>query len=242
VSPILFISDLHLCAARADVAQRFLRFLAGEARAAGALYILGDLFEYWAGDDDLGEPFNQEICAGLRRLTDAGTPIFFMAGNRDFLVGADFAAASGARLLAEPLLAEISGTPTLLVHGDSLCTDDIDYQRFRAQVRDPEWQAAFLNQPLAARRTQIEALRRLSDQEKRKKTMEITDVNDAAVAALVRAQGWPPRLIHGHTHRPARHLLDVDGHPCERWVLAAWEDSPSYLLVDRGGCRPVNLD
>lgn len=236
---ILFISDLHLCPSRPEINRLFFHFLAGPARAAQALYILGDLFEYWAGDDDLNDPFNHEVCAALHALTDAGVPVFFMAGNRDFLIGDVFAQAAGLTLLADPALLDIAGTPTLLMHGDTLCTDDVDYQRFRAQVRTAAWQRDFLAQPLPERKAQIEGLRRKSEVEKSAKSMEIMDVNQAAVVAAFREHDCT-RLIHGHTHRPGHHRLDVDGRHCERWVLADWYSSGSYLECDVNGCRAVS--
>lgn len=235
------ISDLHLCPTRPEIAGLFLDFLAGRAREAAALYILGDLFEYWAGDDELGDAFNARICEGLRDCA-ATTPIYFIAGNRDFLIGADFAHASGITLLDEPQLLDIAGTATLLMHGDTLCSDDRAYQDFRSMVRNPAWRADFLGKPLAARKVQIEALRRRSEEEKQIKPAAIMDVNAATVAATLRAHGYP-RLIHGHTHRQGSHVHHVDGHACERWVLGDWHDSGNYLAVDATGCRfhPLTL-
>ncbi|HUW35857.1 MAG TPA: UDP-2,3-diacylglucosamine diphosphatase [Rhodocyclaceae bacterium] len=234
----LFVSDLHLCPTRPAIAQLFADFLVGPAAQAGAIYILGDLFEYWAGDDDLDEPFNAKVAAALKRLAERGTRLFLIRGNRDFLIGPDFSRASGVSLLDEPHRVIIAGTPTLLLHGDTLCTDDIDYQRFRDRVRSQSWRDDFLAQPLAERRAQIEALRDKSEAEKRVKAAAIMDVNDAAVAGLLRANGYP-RLIHGHTHRRARHELLVDGHRCERWVLGDWYEGGSYLAGDEQGCRAL---
>ena len=234
----LFISDLHLCPTRPEIGRLFLRFLAGPAREAEALYILGDLFEYWAGDDDLGDPFNADICAALRGLSDAGTPVFFMAGNRDFLVGDAFAVVAGLTFLPDPFIADIGGTATLLMHGDTLCTDDAAYRQFRAKVRSAEWRRTFLAQPLTGRKAQIEVLRRESEAQKRIKPMEIMDANPQAVAQALREHGCT-RLIHGHTHRPARHLHEIDGRQCERWVLPAWYESGGYLACDGSGCRAV---
>jgi UDP-2,3-diacylglucosamine hydrolase len=238
---VLFISDLHLCRSRPAATRLFLDFLAGPARQAQALYILGDLFEYWAGDDDLVDPFNAEICAALRRLADAGTSTFFMAGNRDFLVGDAFAKAAGLALLPDPCIADLGGTPTLLMHGDTLCADDEAYARFRAQVRSPEWQRSFLALPLSERKSQIEALRQESEAQKRIKPMQIMDVNPQVVMQALREHGCQ-RLIHGHTHRPAHHLIDLDGRRCERWVLPDWYETGGYLACDATGCRPVAFD
>lgn len=243
MSVALFISDLHLCPTRPRIARLFLDFLADQARQADALYILGDLFDYWIGDDaldDPAEPFNAAICAALKQLSAGGTRLFFIAGNRDFLAGPGFAAASGVSLLAEPQLVDIAGTPTLLLHGDTLCTDDLAYQEFRATVRTDAWRKAFLAQPLAAREARIEALRQQSEDEKKIKPAAIMDVNAETVAAVLRRHGYP-RIIHGHTHRPARHAHAIDGHVCERWVLGDWYDSGSYLLCDERGCRALTL-
>ena len=236
----LFVSDLHLCSARSAISRVFLDFLAREARQAAALYILGDLFEYWAGDDDLADPFNAAVCAGLKGLVASGTRLYFIPGNRDFLVGDEFARASGATLLPEPHLIDCAGSATLLLHGDTLCSDDAGYQEFRSRVRSAAWRDSFLAQPLAERKAQIEALRQKSEHEKQIKPAAIMDVNAAAVAATLRSYGYP-RLIHGHTHRPARHLHDVDGHTCERWVLPAWDEDGGYLRCDQNGCTTVAL-
>lgn len=234
----LFISDLHLCPTRPAISRLFFSFLAGPAREAKTLYILGDLFEYWAGDDDLGDSFNAEICAALHGLADADTSVFCMAGNRDFLIGDAFALAAGTTLLAEPTLIDIGGTATLLMHGDTLCTDDEAYQRFRAQVRSTEWQRGFLALPLAERKAQIGALRRESEAQKRIKPMDIMDVNAATVARALREHGCT-RLIHGHTHRPGHHTFAMDGRGCERWVLPDWYETGGYLACDETGCRAI---
>jgi UDP-2,3-diacylglucosamine hydrolase len=234
---ILFISDLHLCPSRPQVSRHFFDFLAGPARQAESLHILGDLFEYWAGDDDLDDPFNAEVCSALHALSSAGVPLFFMAGNRDFLAGGGFARAAGLTLLPDPTLLEAAGVTTLLMHGDTLCTDDAAYQDFRAEVRSPEWRQAFLALPLARRKAQIEALRQESEAQKRGKPMEIMDVNPDAVLRTLTFHRCR-RLIHGHTHRPALHRLELDGSACERWVLPDWHDKGGgYLACDAAGCR-----
>jgi UDP-2,3-diacylglucosamine hydrolase len=222
--------------------RRFLAFLEADASGAKALYILGDLFEYWAGDDDLADPFNAAICSALKHLDSSGTKVFFLPGNRDFLIGNGFAVATGATLLDEPYLVTIAGVPTLLLHGDTLCTDDAAYQDFRRQIRSSAWRQNFLAQALTERKAQIEILRTASESEKSKKSVAIMDANAAAVAAVLRQHGLPPRLIHGHTHRPALHMHGIDGHQFERWVLAAWDDAPAYLSIDSASCRslPVN--
>lgn len=232
----LFISDLHLCRTRPEITVQFIGFLQGKASLAESLYILGDLFEYWAGDDDLGDTHHQPIIAAFHTLAARGTSIFFMHGNRDFLLADDFARATGIQLLQDPLLLTLHGRRILLSHGDALCTDDVAYQAFRRQVRDPIWQQAFLAQPLAARKMQIEAMRMRSEHEKSGKAEAIMDVNDTTVASLVRAYDYPELLIHGHTHRPAMHQLQIDGHACQRWVLGDWYEQGSCLRVDASGC------
>ncbi|GAB4123693.1 MAG: UDP-2,3-diacylglucosamine diphosphatase [Sideroxydans sp.] len=225
----LLLSDLHLSADHAPSSALFERFITDHAPQAEALYILGDLFEYWAGDDDLDTPFHHGICAALHRLGTHGTRLFILHGNRDFLMGERLAEACRAVLLPDPVLLDLYGTATLLTHGDALCTDDTAYQRFRAEVRSEHWRAAFLAQPLALRHAQIGELRAQSEQSKRIKAMDIMDVNDTAVAALLRQHHYP-RLIHGHTHRPACHLHEVDGLRCERWVLGDWDSGNARLL------------
>jgi UDP-2,3-diacylglucosamine hydrolase len=230
----LFISDLHLSTAHPHSTELFLRFAADVAPKAEALYILGDLFEYWAGDDDLGDPFHQRITGVLRGLEAQGTRIFIMHGNRDFLMDKELAAACHAKLLDDPVLLDLYGTPTLLSHGDALCTDDADYQRFRDLVRNRDWQTQFLSQPLTQRKAQIEQLRMQSESQKRSKEMALMDVNCDAVNDLLRQHHFP-RLIHGHTHRPARHLHHLEGHTCERWVLGDWDSKANALRCDGSG-------
>lgn len=232
----LFISDLHLCSSRPGITRQFVDFLHTTASRAEALYILGDLFEYWAGDDDVGDPRHQDMVAALSELSRNGTRVYFMHGNRDFLLGDVFAQATGVTLLQDPTLVTLYGRRVLLSHGDLLCTDDIEYQAFRWQVRDPAWQQQFLSQPLAGRKAQIEALRQRSEQEKSHKSESIMDVNAEAVHAWLRQYDYPEMLIHGHTHRPARHDIEVDGHRCERWVLGDWYEQGSCLRCDESGC------
>jgi UDP-2,3-diacylglucosamine hydrolase len=233
--PAFFISDLHLCEERPATTEAFLGFLAGPARTAGSLFILGDLFEYLAGDDDLDTPFNRHICEALRALADRGVALFFMRGNRDLLAGEGFARAAGLRLLDDPAVVrfgEDEDTPSLLLsHGDALCTDDLAYQAYRRQVNDPDWQAGFLAQPLAARKAFIESLRQQSEAAKKGKSMEIMDVNAGAVETLLRRHGYLT-LVHGHTHRPARHELMVDERACLRQVLSDWQGRATWLEFD----------
>jgi UDP-2,3-diacylglucosamine hydrolase len=235
----IFVSDLHLCPTRPAINRTFFDFLHGPAAAAEALYILGDLFEYWAGDDD-DDPFNASVLTGLRELANRGVALYVMHGNRDFLIGSRFVAASGARLIDDPTVIDLYGTRTLLMHGDTLCTDDVRYLDFRAKVRSPEWQKQFLDQSLAARKQIIAGLRSENASEKKLKSEEIMDATPAGIEAALRQHGYP-RLIHGHTHRPALHRHSVDGHQCERWVLADWYKRGSYLRCDNDGCSAIEL-
>jgi UDP-2,3-diacylglucosamine hydrolase len=236
----LFISDLHLGVDQPHSLEAYKYFIANIAPQAEALYILGDLFEYWAGDDDVSDPFHAQVINLLHGLAVQDTKVFLLHGNRDLLMGQALARACHASLLDDPTLLNLYGTPTLLSHGDTLCTDDVEYQRFRAQVHDAEFQKNFLAQSLADRKAHIEQLRQLSTIEKQGKNSAIMDVNDAAVANLLREYQYP-RLIHGHTHRPARHVHVVDGHSCERWVLGDWYQHGSALHCDAQGCRTLEF-
>ena len=235
----LFVSDLHLCPSRPAINRLFFDFLRGPATEAEALYILGDLFEFWAGDDD-DTPFHRDVVSSLNALSARRIKLFLMHGNRDFLIGERFAAAAGLQILLDPTLLDLYGTPTVLLHGDTLCTDDVKYLAFRAKVRAPEFQQQFLAQPLAARKQIIAGLRTENAEEKQQKTEAIMDVAQVAVEAMFRAQNCP-RMIHGHTHRPALHRLTVDGKSSERWVLADWYETGSYLYCDAAGCRSIAL-
>jgi len=233
----LFISDLHLDAERPQTTRQFLDFLAGECRGAEALSILGDLFEAWIGDDD-DSALAQTVQDALAACSSAGTRIFVQRGNRDFLLGPAFAERIGAQLLPDFTVITCAGEPALLMHGDLLCTQDAEYLAFRAQVRDPAWQAAFLAQPLAARHAFAERARQASQQRQQglkdaRQLETITDVTPAEVPAVMRRYGVR-RLIHGHTHRPARHALDIDGQPAERIVLGDWYTQTSSLREDDG--------
>ncbi len=230
-APVLFVADLHLDARRPAISELFLAFLAGEARHAGALYILGDLFEAWIGDDAVSS--EDPIIAGLRCLSDSGVAIYVMHGNRDFLLGEDFAAMTGAQLLPEPCRIEIDGEPTLLMHGDSLCVDDVEYQRFRAMVRDPDWQAQFLAKPLGERQAFAEQARTESAHQTSQLDNAITDVNAEAVERSMADHGVR-QLIHGHTHRPAIHELTLAGEPAQRIVLGDWFEQGSVLRARSG--------
>ncbi|MEO7050642.1 MAG: UDP-2,3-diacylglucosamine diphosphatase [Rhodanobacter sp.] len=228
----LFIADLHLDPARPRITELFETYLAGdEVRHADALYILGDLVEAWIGDDDDAE-LPQRIADATRAVRDAGVPVYFMVGNRDFLLGEAFAARAGLTLLDDGIVHEIDGHPTLLMHGDVLCTDDVAYQAVRRQVRTREWKAQILSMPLEARRAFAAKARQDSMAHTGSTTESIMDVNPGAVAASMRTAGVT-RLIHGHTHRPAMHRLELEGKPAERIVLGDWYEHGSVLRVDR---------
>jgi UDP-2,3-diacylglucosamine hydrolase len=236
----LFVSDLHLATERPHIGKVFFEFVGNIASDAEALYILGDLFEYWIGDDDLDEPLNDAVARALADLGARGVAVYFMHGNRDFLIGQEFAARARSHLISDPTPLALYGASTLLMHGDTLCTDDVDYQKFRATARDPKFQADFLAQPIAARRQRVGQLREINAQAKQAKSAEIMDVSPETVDATLREFGYP-RLIHGHTHRPARHVHVVDGHSCERWVLNDWYERGGYLRCDADGCAAVML-
>jgi UDP-2,3-diacylglucosamine hydrolase len=231
----LFISDLHLDPARPDITRLFGEFIDGEARDADALYILGDLFEAWVGDDDPGEP-GASVTGALQALVAAGVPVFLMRGNRDFLYGQEIATRSGARLLPDPCVVDLHGHPTLLMHGDLLCSDDLAYQAFRRQVRDPAWQADFLAQPLAARQAFAAQARAASKQHQSGMSETIMDVAPATVAGTMARYGVD-RLIHGHTHRPGIHTLDVSGRQASRIVLGDWYEQGSVLRAGADGAE-----
>ncbi|MDH4174966.1 MAG: UDP-2,3-diacylglucosamine diphosphatase [Betaproteobacteria bacterium] len=240
----LFVSDLHLSGERPAINERFFEFLRAHAARASALYILGDLFEYWIGDDELeapsGDPLARRVADALAALARQGVSVAFMHGNRDFLVGPRFCKASGARLLDDPSVKDIGGMRTLLMHGDTLCTDDHDYQAWRRQARSRAWQLEFLAKSLPERRRALQALREKSKEVVGAKPADIMDVNQAAVREALRTHGLT-RLVHGHTHRPARHVLEVDGRRCERWVLPDWYEIGGYLAVDDTGPRLMGL-
>ncbi|MFY9327526.1 MAG: UDP-2,3-diacylglucosamine diphosphatase [Georgfuchsia sp.] len=224
----LFISDLHLHESRPETTQLFFDFIDGPAQGAQRLTILGDLFEYWAGDDDIGTPLHAKVCAALKSLTAHGIALFFMAGNRDFLIDQGFIAATGTTLLPDSCTESIAGTATLLLHGDTLCSDDVAYQNYRGQVRTEAFAESFLRRPLAERKAYIDDLRKRSEAEKRIKNMAVMDVNDNAVREAFRSAGVT-RMIHGHIHRLAMHRYDIDGKSCERWVLGDWGKTGNFL-------------
>lgn len=230
----LFISDLHLDAGRPQITQLFLDFLETRASGSDALYILGDLFEAWIGDDDQSD-MNQSVCQGLRQCAASGTPVFVMHGNRDFLLGERFAQQSNTTLLQDPTLIDLYGTPTLLMHGDLLCTDDTEYLSFREMVHDPQWQTGFLVKPLEQRHKIAVDMRTLSKEKTSDKAEAIMDVNQAAVIRTM-TENQVPRLIHGHTHRPDIHELLASGEQVQRFVLGDWYEQGSVLECSPDGC------
>lgn len=238
--PDLFLSDLHLSPARPETAAAFHAFARGPAREAASVRILGDLFDAWIGDEGIAEPFAASVVASLRGIADAGIPVGVMHGNRDFLLGERFARAAGATLLPERLVVDAGGVPTLILHGDELCTDDIDYQRYRAWARDPIRGRRFLSLPWPVRRAVAAWMRRRSRMATREKPVAIMDVNADAVAAAFRDAGVL-RMVHGHTHRPATHRQEVDGRPRERHVLADWHDRATWLEIGPEGVQPREL-
>lgn len=228
----LFIADLHLDEPRPHILQLFEQWMASdEVRSARALYILGDLVEAWVGDDD-DAPLVERIARAIGGVSDSGVPVYFMRGNRDFLLGESYATRAGMQLITEDAVVhDIEGTPTLLMHGDTLCTDDTVYQQVRAQVRTPEWVAQVLATPLEARRA-LAARSRDESRAHTGNTMEtIMDVNQGAVESALREAGVQ-RLIHGHTHRPAIHDFTLDGSPAQRIVLGDWYQQGSVLRID----------
>ena len=236
----LFISDLHLDPERPAVTELFLELLGSRARNADALYILGDLFEAWIGDDD-HSPMNQAVCKGLNDCASAGTQVFIMHGNRDFLLGGQFAEASNCTLLDDPALIDLYGTATLLMHGDMLCTDDAGYMSFRKMVRNPQWQRELLSKSLEERQLIASDMRSKSREQTGGKPESIMDVNDQAVRDVM-SRYEVCRLIHGHTHRPAVHDLMLAGKPAQRIVLGDWYDQGSVLECSASGCLLETLD
>ena len=231
----LFISDLHLDNSRPHITRLFLDFLKTRASGSDALYILGDLFEAWVGDDDQSL-INQSVCQGLSQCSASGTPVFVMHGNRDFLLGKQFAEQGNCTLLPDPSRIDLYGIPTLLMHGDQLCTDDHEYQAFRETVRNPQWQAMFLKRPLEERRAIAVEMRTASQEKTSGKAEAIMDVNQAAVIRVM-TENQVPKLIHGHTHRPAVHELLVSGVPAQRLVLGDWYEQGSILECSPTGCQ-----
>jgi len=230
----LFISDLHLTHLRPAITDLFLSFLENQAPTADALYILGDLFEYWVGDEAITLETVRPIIEGIHGLADSGTPVFIMRGNRDVLLGQEFEKACGCRLLEDPVTIDLYGSTTLISHGDYLCTDDVEHQKFRKMVHDAEWQQEFLAKDFAERETIVRSYREISIAETAKKSPEIMDVNQQAVEQALR-QGGVTQMIHGHTHRPAIHDFTLDDKKCRRIVLGDWYDQGSVLICEESG-------
>ena len=234
----LFISDLHLHETRPQITRAFFHFLHTQAAGAEKLYILGDFFDAWIGDDD-DNALNAEVAAELKKLSSTGTQIFLMHGNRDFLLGEKYAAQAGAQLVAEGTVIDLYGCPTLLLHGDDLCIDDKDYIAFRQQVRSPQWQQHILAQPLATRRALAAQLREKSQAMNSLKAEDIMDVSQAEVIRVMETAGVA-RLIHGHTHRPARHVLNINEKAAERIVLGDWHDLGWAIVADKNNIELIS--
>ena len=229
----LFISDLHLEADRPEIGEQFLDFLDEEAADAEALYILGDFFEYWVGDDD-PDPYYASIKQSLRAFTNSGVPVYFMHGNRDFMIGEEFAAETGVTILPDPCPIELYGKSVLLTHGDAMCTDDIEYQKMRAMTRNPEWQAMMLEKPLEERLAIAKHARAQSQERNKTLSESIMDVNPDAVKQTLSKHGVEI-LLHGHTHRPGIHGVEMDDRFAKRVVLGDWYDQGSVVRWDEDG-------
>ncbi|WP_237055867.1 UDP-2,3-diacylglucosamine diphosphatase [Microbulbifer sediminum] len=225
------ISDLHLDENRPEITRAFFDFLRGRAAGAEALYILGDFFEVWIGDDD-DAPLAREVVDELSRYSGTGAELYLMHGNRDFLLGEDFAHRAGGILLPDPTLVTLAGQKVLLMHGDSLCTMDEEYMAFRQQARDPNWQEALLAKPLAERRQIAAQIRAVSKSMNSRKAEDIMDVTPSEVESVMREHGVRT-LIHGHTHRPATHTLEIDGEPARRIVLGDWGENGWCIRADK---------
>lgn len=234
----LFISDLHLEESRPDITRAFLAFLQDRAVNAHTLYILGDFFEAWIGDDE-HTPLQEHIAAALKQVSDGGTAVYVMHGNRDFLLGADYCQRIGATLLDDPTVIDLYGTPTLLMHGDSLCTADTEYQKFRTNMRNPKTQQMLLARPLKDRQLMARQLREMSMAKNKGKAQAIMDVASEEVVRVME-QHSVPQLIHGHTHRPARHSLMANGKAAERIVLGDWDTHMWWL--EAAADQPLRLN
>ena len=231
----LFISDLHLSGERENITELFIKFLDQRASKADALYILGDLYEVWPGDDMIQTDYLSSITK-MKQLSDNGLPLFIMQGNRDFLMAEKFSEVSGATLIEDPTIIDLYGTPTLLMHGDTLCTDDVDYQKFRTMVRNPKWKKEFFALPNEERLAMTTKYRKVSKEATSKKSMNIMDVNQQAVETAMQEHNIK-QLIHGHTHRPAIHEFSVDNNKMKRIVLGDWFEQGSVLVCKESGCQ-----
>lgn len=237
---ILLISDLHLEEERPDITRAFLRFLETRAARAEALYILGDFFEVWVGDDGMS-PYQHEIASALRLLSDKGTRIYLMHGNRDFMIGKAFCREAGCTLLPDLHIAELGGQRVLLMHGDTLCTRDEGYMRLRRWLRNPVSLFILHHLPLAKRQKLAQKLRSSSKEETRMKASDIVDVTPEAVVEAMRGHRVRT-LIHGHTHRPASHRLQIDGEPARRIVLGDWDRQGWALQIDESGAHQAPFE
>ncbi len=229
----LFISDLHLDAGRPEIAAQLLAFLKGEAADADALYILGDLFETWVGDDD-PNPHFAIVKNAIRKLVSRRVPVYFMHGNRDFAIGEKFAEETGVIILPDPYVVELYGENVLLSHGDAYCTDDVQYQTIRKMTRDPAWLAMMLKKPLQERIALAAHSRAASSARASTLNEKITDVNQGAIEQALR-EANVNTMLHGHTHRPATHRFTVDGEPASRIVLGDWYEQGSVVRWDKNG-------
>lgn len=238
--PVYFVADLHLTGDRPQSVDTFIRFLSATAPSGSALYILGDLFEYWVGDDDRADHSNEVVLAAIAQLANAGIPVFFMPGNRDFVLGERAAKRAAITLLPDPSVVTLFGRPTLIAHGDAYCTADFAYQTYRRRIRS-RWTRSFYDLlPFGLRRTIVQSIRRRSEQGKKAKSAVIMDVERSAIETALRAAHCDV-MIHGHTHRPARHEHMVDGRACVRWVLADWYENGSYLRVDASDITSIAI-
>lgn len=230
----IFVSDIHLSESRPSITHAFINFIDKIASQYNAIYILGDLFEYWIGDDSKK---HTDIINAIKRLTNRHTKVFLMHGNRDFLIGHAFEKKTGATLLKDPTLVEIFDKRVLLSHGDSLCTDDLEYQTYKKEVRKISWQNDFLKKSLNERLLIADQLRKESELKKKNKSNEIMDVNIDAINQLIIQFNYPDLLIHGHTHKPDRHPMDINGYKIERIVLGDWYEQGSYLTFNANGIK-----
>ena len=235
----LFISDLHLSGEREEISQLFITFINERASKADALYILGDLFEVWPGDDMIQPDYIESINA-LKTAASNGLPIYVMPGNRDFLMGSQFEEVSQTKVIQDPTIIDLYGTPTLLMHGDTLCIDDVDYQKFRQMVRSEEWKQQFFALPTEERLAMTTKYRKVSKEETAKKSMNIMDVNQQEVENTL-ASNNIHQLIHGHTHRPAIHNFEINQQAYKRIVLGDWFEQGSVLTCDETGCKLESL-
>ncbi len=229
-----FVSDIHLSESEPGIARLFFDFLENEAPNARSLYILGDLFDAWAGDDDIGDPFNHEVVSRLGRVSSGGVDVHVMHGNRDFLMGSRFFEEAGAIHLPDPHVIEFEDRKIVLTHGDMLCTGDAEYQAFRKTVRNESWQSEFLQQPLSIRKEIISNLRKSSEEKKQEKPSGIMDADQHAVESMLVAHDCR-LMIHGHTHKPARHRFEMGDERCERWVLGDWHERNASCIAFGGG-------